>query len=72
MPLILFGTDFWGGLVDWMKDTLLKRGAISEQDISYLKLTDDPHEVLEIMVKHREWKDKMRSKNAGGGHDVLP
>ena len=72
LPLILFGTDFWGGLVDWMKDTLLKRGAISEQDISYLKLTDDPHEVLEIMVKHREWKDKMRSKNAGGGHDVLP
>jgi uncharacterized protein (TIGR00730 family) len=72
LPLILFGTEFWGGLVDWMKDTMLKRGVISEQDISYLKLTDDPQEVLDIMIKHRDWKDKMRSKKAGGSHDVMP
>lgn len=58
MPIILFGSDFWGGLLDWMRDTLLKHGTVSESDFDLLTVTDDPDEVTEIMVKHRAWKQK--------------
>ena len=58
MPLILFGSEFWGGLIDWMRKTMLKQGNISEGDFDLVTVTDDPYEVTEIMVKHREWKQQ--------------
>lgn len=63
LPLVLFGTDFWGGLVDWIKTTLVKFETISEEDLGYIKITDDPEEVLEVMIAHREWKNKQRELN---------
>ncbi|MDT8405807.1 MAG: TIGR00730 family Rossman fold protein [Methylococcales bacterium] len=63
MPLVLFGTDFWSGLLAWIKQTLLSYQTISATDLNYLTLTDDPDEVLAIMIKHREWKNQMRQQN---------
>jgi len=60
IPLILFGSDFWGGLVDWIKTTLIEYETISKEDLDLIVVTDDPQEVLEIMIKHREWKDQQR------------
>lgn len=60
MPLILFGTDFWGGLLAWIKGTMLNYGTISVEDLEYITLTDDPQEVLNIMLAHREWKSQQR------------
>ena len=45
-PIVLFGTDYWGGLVDWMRDTLLAAGTISEADMNMFTLTDDIDEVV--------------------------
>ena len=56
MPLILFGTEFWQGLIDWMKQTLLLHGTVSEVDFDLIKLTDDIDEVVSIMKAHRTWK----------------
>ncbi|NOR52060.1 MAG: TIGR00730 family Rossman fold protein [Gammaproteobacteria bacterium] len=70
MPIILYGSEFWNGLMDWLRSTLLKQGTISESDFDLVTITDEPDEVTEIMVKHREWKqqqiqesnlDKLRS-----------
>jgi hypothetical protein len=58
MPIILFGSKFWGGLLEWMRETLLKHGTVSESDFDLLTVTDDPDEVTEIMVKHRQWKQQ--------------
>ena len=60
MPLILFGVDFWRGLIDWLRETMLANGTISEEDFEFIRLTDDIDEVVSIMVKHREWKEKKR------------
>lgn len=57
-PLILFGTEFWSGLVDWMKKTLMKHETVSEVDFDLIKITDDIDEVVSIMKEHREWKRK--------------
>jgi uncharacterized protein (TIGR00730 family) len=60
IPLVLFGTDFWSGLMDWMKAKMLEYGTISEEDLKLITVTDDPQQVVDIMVAHREWKDLQR------------
>ena len=58
MPLILFGSEFWQGLIDWMKQTLLLHGTVSDIDFDLIKLTDDIDEVVSIMKAHRTWKQE--------------
>lgn len=50
-PIILVGTDYWGGLVDWIKETLIKGGYISADDINLFSLVDTPEEVVAIINK---------------------
>lgn len=66
MPLVLFGSDFWGGLMDWLKSKMLEYGTISEEDLKLIAITDNPQEVVDIMVAHREWKNQLRQ------HHPLP
>lgn len=60
MPMILFGSEYWQGLLEWMKSTLVKNGTIDAQDINLITVSDDPQEVVEIMVRHRQWKNQQR------------
>ena len=46
-PVVLVGTEFWGGLVDWVKEKLLDGRKISPGDIDLLTVTDDLDEVVE-------------------------
>ena len=49
-PIILVGKDFWGGLVDWIKDILLKSyGNISPDDLHLINVVDHEDEVIEIL-----------------------
>jgi predicted Rossmann-fold nucleotide-binding protein len=58
VPLILFGSDYWKGLMDWINNVMLANQFIDKADLSYVSITDDPLEVVDIMNKHREWKLK--------------
>lgn len=51
LPLILMGREFWGGLVDWLKDTMLKHKYISPEDIDMMLITDDPFEAIDFVNK---------------------
>ncbi|TAN43756.1 MAG: TIGR00730 family Rossman fold protein [Nitrospirae bacterium] len=51
-PIILFGSDYWKGLVDWMKCTLVAEGSISEKDFSLFHVVDDASEVCELLKEH--------------------
>jgi uncharacterized protein (TIGR00730 family) len=53
-PIALLGVDYWSGLIDWLRGTVLADGKISEGDLDLLTLTDDPDEVVDLMVKARE------------------
>jgi uncharacterized protein (TIGR00730 family) len=47
-PVILVGSDYWSGLIDWLKSCVLKRyGCISKKDLSIFSLVDTPEEVVE-------------------------
>ncbi|MDH7445752.1 LOG family protein [Aquimarina sp. 2201CG14-23] len=51
-PIILVSTEFWGGLIDWVKSTLLdKFGNISAVDMDLIHVVDTPEEVLNILDK---------------------
>ena len=54
-PIVLFGTRYWGGLVDWLRDPVLAEGKIGPEDVETLEVTDDPARVLELVraVAHR-------------------
>jgi len=56
MPLVLYGVEFWQGLIDWMRDKLISQGTISEKDFDFITLTDDVEEVVTIMTRQRRWK----------------
>ncbi len=45
-PVILFGTAYWSGLVEWIRETLLEAGTISSGDLDLFTVTDDVDEVL--------------------------
>ena len=41
IPIVLFGTDYWSGLIDWLKNTQVKNSYISPEDLDLFFLTDD-------------------------------
>jgi len=45
-PIVLLGTSYWRGLVDWMRDTVLESGKVSPPDLTLLHLTDDVDEAV--------------------------
>jgi len=49
-PVVLFGTQYWKGLLNWIQDFALKEGKISEQDLKLLHMTDSPAEVVQIVI----------------------
>jgi uncharacterized protein (TIGR00730 family) len=53
-PLVLLGTDYWKGMIDWLRDRALVHGTINQVDIDMLQLTDDVDHAIEVMVEARE------------------
>ncbi len=53
-PVALLGVDYWQGMLDWLRDTVLADGKISASDLDMMILTDDVDEAVRLMVKARE------------------
>jgi uncharacterized protein (TIGR00730 family) len=53
-PVVLFGTEYWQGLLDWIRDVQLPAGAIAPHDVDLLRITDDPAEVCEIIRSYAQ------------------
>jgi uncharacterized protein (TIGR00730 family) len=49
-PIVCLGTDYWGGLIDWLRTSVAGRGNISPVDIDLLQLTDDPAEAVRLVT----------------------
>jgi uncharacterized protein (TIGR00730 family) len=54
-PVVLVGSEYWRGLLDWMRDVELPAGTISQSDLDLLRITDDADEVVSII---REYASK--------------
>jgi len=53
-PVVLFGRDYWSGLVAWMRDKMLGDGNIDEKDFDLFAIVDDPLDVVRIIESFRE------------------
>jgi len=50
-PIVLFGTQYWSGMLDWLRAVVLPGGKISEHDMDIFHITDSPAEVVEIVTR---------------------
>jgi uncharacterized protein (TIGR00730 family) len=50
-PIVLMGTEFWGGLVQWLRERLVVNKKIGPHDLDLLTLTDDLDEVMEVILR---------------------
>ena len=54
IPIILVGGDFWGGLVDWMRDRLVGEGMADAQDLELMKVIEEPEAIVEAIFDFYE------------------
>ncbi len=54
IPIILVCSDYWRGMLDWFRHTLLAEGMINAEDLDLIRLIDDPKEVVSAIFKHYE------------------
>ena len=50
-PVVLFGTQYWSGMLAWLRQEVLRSGKISERDLDLFHVTDSPAEVVEIVTR---------------------
>jgi uncharacterized protein (TIGR00730 family) len=69
-PVLLFGTEYWGGLLEWIRSTLIESATISADDVELFRLTDDVDEVIAVIQE----ADTARQQDGapGGGMRSMP
>jgi uncharacterized protein (TIGR00730 family) len=62
-PVLLYGTEYWSGLIDWIRTTMADAGTISPGDVDLLTVTDDVEEIVETIRA----SDAARERGDNGG-----
>lgn len=68
-PVVLVGSAYWRGLLDWARDTLLVHGTISPEDLELVQVTDDPDEVVRIMQTYTDGERRRDHEDDGEEDD---
>ncbi|MGW0483718.1 LOG family protein [Nonomuraea sp. NPDC003214] len=61
-PVVLMGSEYWGGLIEWIKGTLLGTGKIAPQDLDLITVTDDVDEAVSIIVEADRARSQQREE----------
>jgi len=67
-PVILYGTAYWSGLTNWVRDQLLVDRMISKRDLRLFSVTDDVEEVVETIRRH--YNRRQRSERPSDGRET--
>ena len=62
IPVILVGTTFWQGLLQWMRDQMAGQGLIGPQDLDLVQLIDEPAHIVEAIFAFYESRDIVPSE----------
>lgn len=57
-PVIIMGSEYWKGLIDWLKSTVLESGAISKDDLKIFTIVDKPKDAVDAIKKFYEKQQK--------------
>jgi uncharacterized protein (TIGR00730 family) len=65
IPIILVGTQFWSGLLDWFRSRLVAEGMINPEDMDLLRIIDAPEDIVTAIFKHYETRgfDRMPAEH---------
>ena len=50
-PVVLYGSDYWRGLLSWLREHVLAAGLVAEDDLALLHVSDDPAEIVELACR---------------------
>lgn len=64
-PIVLFGSSYWTGMLNWLRDVVLAEGKISEDDFRMLHITDSPAQVVEIVTTSQSSLTELISDDIG-------
>jgi uncharacterized protein (TIGR00730 family) len=57
-PVVLLGSEYWGGLYDWIAKTLVDGGKVNEKDLALLHVTDDVDDAVAVVHEaYKAWED---------------
>ena len=59
-PVVLFGSEYWGGLMEWLRGTMAVEGKIAQKDLDIMLVTDRPEEARDHIVHQYEHRRAMR------------
>lgn len=65
-PVVLFGKEYWQGLLDWLHNTMAAHRKINDEDLNLLVVTDSPHEAVRVVVDCYE-ENCARAEDASEG-----
>ncbi len=57
-PVVMMGSEYWKGMIDWLKSTVLKSGAISKEDLALFTVVDEPKDVVRAIRKFYEKQER--------------
>jgi uncharacterized protein (TIGR00730 family) len=63
-PVVLYGTDYWEGMMQWIRDKPLYEEKISPEDLRLLTITSDIDEACEAITKHHRSREQERKETA--------
>jgi len=63
IPIILMGSEFWRGLIDWFKEQMVSAGTISADDMDLIQIIDEPKAVVDAIFAHYETRSILPSED---------
>ncbi len=67
-PVVLFGSDYWRGLLEWLRDRMVAEGKIAPDDMDLMYVTDSPAEAVNVVLKYYQAQlENAAGEGAGNG-----
>jgi uncharacterized protein (TIGR00730 family) len=74
-PVVLFGTDYWRGLIDWIRDQQLAGGKIDAEDLELFRVTDSPADACAWILENYQnqaWQTRAKAPELANNHTTYP
>jgi uncharacterized protein (TIGR00730 family) len=61
-PVVLVGSSYWKGIIDWLKATVLEKGCVTGSDLKFFNIVDTPEEVVSAIKKFYQMKPRLMER----------